>query len=431
MRRLVSLIGASAILLAGCSTPTTPSTAAAATAVASAPPSAPAPTFLVAVTATPSSSVSSGPSATATPVAASPTADGWRPAPSQDAVSGAQFQNVVWTGTRFVATGVALVGNGGVFLDSSDGVTWHTQPVPLAGQPFRLAAGSRGVVAVGHGSRPTSWFSSDGLNWTGGSTALPATPSGTDGFDVMDVVATTTGWLAVGREDPYCNVNCGLAPVRSLVWTSGDGLTWTRVPDQVSFDGGGMNAVVRGSVGLVAVGFAGGHGAVWTSNDGSAWARVPDAPIFHPQPATDPSSSADMSGVAAGPGVIAIVGMAHGVGPGGAPSVLAWWSADGRKWVQATGDRFLYGQVFEVATTPRGFLATGPSGDQSCLGGIWASTDGRSWRCVASDDAFTGFGPYAAAASSTVEIAVGLTSVGLDPNGSTGLPGAVWWRPIP
>ena len=138
-----------------------------------------------------------------------------------------------------------------------------------------------------------------------------------------------------------------------------------------------------------------------------------------------------MVGVAASPGVIVIVGMANGVGPGGAPSVLAWWSADGRKWVQATGDRFLYGQVFEVAATPGGFLATGPSGDQSCLGGIWASTDGRSWRCVASDAVFAGFSPYVAAASTTAEIAVGLTSVGWDPNGSTGLPGAVWWRPIP
>ena len=31
---------------------------------------------------------------------------------------------------------------------------------------------------------------------------------------VTDVVATADGWLAVGREDPICNLNCALEPVR-------------------------------------------------------------------------------------------------------------------------------------------------------------------------------------------------------------------------
>jgi hypothetical protein len=70
---------------------------------------------------------------------------------------------------------------------------------------------------------------------------------------------------------------------------------------------------------------------------------------------------------------------------------------------------------------------TGPSGDPSCLGGIWSSSDGQAWRCDASDPSFTGFGPYAAAGSPDVEIAVGLTSAG--PESPDGLPGAVWSRP--
>lgn len=88
------------------------------------------------------------------------------------------------------------------------------------------------------------------------------------------------------------------------------------------------------------------------------------------------------------------------------------------------------GQVFSVARVPSGLLATGPSGGRSCLGGIWASGDGRTWRCVATDPAFDGFGPYAAAGSANVEVAVGLTSVGWDSTTGLGLPGAIWWRPV-
>ena len=124
-----------------------------------------------------------------------------------------------------------------------------------------------------------------------------------------------------------------------------------------------------------------------------------------------------------------VVGWAYGVGPGGEPEVVAWWSPDGRTWEAAPVELGPGGQVFSVATTLAGFLATGPSGDPSCLGGIWDSADGRAWSCVASDPALTGFGPYAAAGSPTTEVAVGLTSAGGDsPNG---LPGAVWWRPAP
>lgn len=97
-------------------------------------------------------------------------------------------------------------------------------------------------------------------------------------------------------------------------------------------------------------------------------------------------------------------------------------------WVEAVGDHFAEGQLFAVAATPRGFLATGPSGAPSCRGGTWSSTDGRTWTCTASAPAYEGMAPYAAAASSTVEIVVGLDSaVEVHPDG---LPGGVWWRSI-
>jgi hypothetical protein len=350
--------------------------------------------------------------------------------PPQDTVQRTQFQSVAWTGAGFVATGVALGGQG-VFLDSPDGLTWRRQEAPTgAAYPTRIAAGPLGLVAVGTiGDRPASWWSRDGGDWAPARDAFPSSLAPGDTVTVSDVVATTDGWLAVGREDAACNFNCGLAPIRALAWTSSDGLHWNAVPKQGSLVGAGMNGVAQGGPGFVAAGTANGRAAVWTSTDGSAWSRVPDAPMFRPKRGTDTGASVTGVGVAARDGIIAVVGWAFGVGPGGQPAVVAWWSPDGRRWTKAPVDRGAAGQVFSVAATTGEFLATGPSGEPSCLGGVWASRDGARWTCDASDASLAGFGPYAAAGSPTIEIAVGLTSAGGDdPNG---LPGAAWWRPAP
>jgi hypothetical protein len=124
--------------------------------------------------------------------------------------------------------------------------------------------------------------------------------------------------------------------------------------------------------------------------------------------------------------------MAHGIGEDGGGVVMAWRSSDGHTWAPATVEGAEGGQVFSVAATTSGFLATGPSGEPSCLGGVWSSTDGASWACEASDPGFEGFGPYAAAGSPTLDVVVGLTDAGCaETNCPNGLPGAIWWRPIP
>jgi hypothetical protein len=249
---------------------------------------------------------------------------------------------------------------------------------------------------------------------------------------VTDVVAAGDGWLAVGRQDSYpCASDCGTTPIRSLVWTSPDGLRWTRVADQASLGGGGMNTIVRGGPGYVAAGNAPGVAAIWTSTNGSIWSRIPDKSAFHPRPGPNSrDQSTTAMGAASGHGTVVIVGLDNGaqdVGFGN--GVRAWWSAEGRTWKEAAGELFEEGQAFSAASTPTGFLATGPSGELSCLGGIWASDSGRAWRCVASDPAFTGFSAYAAAASSSVEVVVGFTELG-DEEDSTSS-GAAWWRALP
>ena len=372
--------------------------------------------------------VTAAPTPLATPAAV---AGDWRAVLDQKAASSAQFQDVVWTGKRFVAAGIALAG-GGVFVSSTDGQQWRSAPSGGAsGYPDRLAVGPNGIVAVGTlDGKTAAWHSTDGRNWTYRLKIFPKALRDDDIVRVTDVVATPTGWLAVGRDDPFCQVACGQEPRRGLVWTSTDAQSWTRLGAQASLSKAAINSVAAIDGGFVAVGAAAGHAAIWTSTDGLAWARVADDPIFGPPSGAGAGATVVAVGIAAGYGSIVAVGMGIGVGAGGAPVVMAWRSTDGQTWTRATVEDAEEGQVFGVAATSTGFLATGPSGATSCLGGIWSSTDGAAWTCAASDGGFAGFGAYAAAGSPAVDVAVGLTDVGWDPGGTLGMPGAIWWRPV-
>ena len=353
----------------------------------------------------------------------------WQLAPDQAALRDVTFEDVIWTGQRFVATGSTSDG-GGVFADSADGLTWHQQAASGPAYPARLAAGPPGLIAIGTiDSRWASWTSPDGLTWVSRADAFPVGVVGPDSFSVTDVTPTATGWLAVGREDPPCQTNCGLAPVRALAWTSVDGLHWSSVADQPWLAGAAITAISKGGPGFIAVGIANTTAAAWTSPDGSVWTRAVDEPAFHELPAADPSLWTTMADVASGHDALVAVGWD---GPGGAhgPAGRAWWSRDGRSWTDAEGQGFPSGgevdvRLERVVTTPSGFLATGFS-TGSCTGGIWASTDGTSWQCLAADAGFQGFSPSAVASSLDVEVVVGHAAT------SDGAAmGAVWRRSLP
>jgi hypothetical protein len=360
----------------------------------------------------------------ATPGPSAPTtANGWRSAHDQPVIRQTQLLDVAWSGERFVATGW------GWFYDSADGETWQHQEA-IAGEypPEALAVGGDGLVAVGGRD---SWHSADGLRWTSARAAFPRRLHDTDEVRVEDVIATATGWLAVGRDEPQCQTSCGNDPLRGLIWTSDDGLHWDRVTGQPALAPGGINAIAAFDGGFVAAGNAAGRAAFWTSPDGHAWSRVPDDPAFARPSGSASYAVVSATGVAAANGVVVAVGNAFEAGPAGEPVVLAWRSTDGRTWKRSVVEADVGGQAFSVAETGDRFLMTGPSGETSCLGGIWSSEDGLAWGCEAKAELFAGFGPYAAAASSTVEVAVGLTSAGYDEEGGEGLPGAVFWRPLP
>lgn len=373
---------------------------------------------------TPSSSTSSAPPATSQPAISG----GWRSVPAQASVQGVHYQHIIWTGTRFVASGDAPIA-GSVFLDSDDGVTWNQQATMAIGSPAALAAGPRGVVAVGTiGDRLASWASPEGLTWTSHAGGFPTPSTGPDVVEITGVVATDTGWLAVGRRDGICTLNCGLAPLGAIVWTSTDGLRWTRVADQAAFSKSAMTGVTRLGSTFVAVGFTVRRAVVWTSTNGTTWTRDPDAPLFHPR-SSKANAWTEMTGVTASDGLIVAIGMdAESLCQDVCGrSVRAWWSTDGKTWTKGTSADFLDSQAFSVSATPTGYLAAGPSGSDRCVGGIWASGDGRAWSCAATDPEFRGFAASAAAGSPSDEVVVGHQD---DPAATDGAPGAVWWRPV-
>ncbi len=98
---------------------------------------------------------------------------------------------------------------------------------------------------------------------------------------MVSVTAGGPGLVAVGWA---LSGGAGELEFDAVVWTSPDGITWSRVPDDEGvFSGEGdhqMVSVTAGGPGLVAVGSdrTGNNpeAAVWTSPDGITWSRVPN-----------------------------------------------------------------------------------------------------------------------------------------------------------
>jgi hypothetical protein len=110
---------------------------------------------------------------------------------------------------------------------------------------------------------------------------------------MSSVTAGGPGLVAVGSDGHPDAEN-------AVVWTSPDGVTWSRVPhNEVVFGGGAeMSSVTVGGPGLVAVGGA----TVWTSPDGITWSRAPhNGAVF--------GGEVEMRSVTAGgPGLVAVGG---------------------------------------------------------------------------------------------------------------------------
>jgi hypothetical protein len=277
---------------------------------------------------------------------------------------------------------------------SRDGFTWSRVPHDEAifgGQGEQrmvsVTAGGPGLVAVGF-DRPAEqdegnaavWTSPDGFVWS----RVPHDEAVFGGDSRQMMLGVTTGGLglvAVGTDgysyrsddERFTEVPDEFA-ADAAVWTSRDGLTWSRVPhDEAIFGGVGeqrMVSVTAGGPGLVAVGSVTGKqrggpshekdAAVWTSPDGFTWSRVPHDPAVFARTG-DIDWNEQMLGVTAGgPGLVA-VGSDAGEQCGWDSAV--WTSPDGFTWshVQSPGPSGCggYDRMLSVTVGPSGLVAVG------------------------------------------------------------------------
>ncbi len=250
----------------------------------------------------------------------------------------------------------------------------------IAGGPGLVAVGwdGQGILADSPELDAAIWTSVDGYTWS----RVPHEDAVFGGAWIEAVTVGGPGLVAVGGTGGYSVAG------DAAVWTSVDGITWSRVPHDESVFGGDdgqfISDVTVGGPGLVAVGSDGGigpwdhntgtHAAVWTSVDGTTWSRVPDNDAL----VGTGGPPVPMLGVAAGgPGLVA-VGSAIPVDPEAGTPV--WTSPDGLTWTRVPDDETLSGAMLDVVAGGPGLVAVGCV----CRSGgwmpvVWTSVDGITW----------------------------------------------------
>lgn len=370
-----------------------------------------------------------------------PTSAAWSQVPDDAAVFGGEGDQVMWDvtvgGPGLVAVGMDGFGRDAdaVVWTSVDGINWVRLPddeAVLGGEPSisvlqGVTVGGPGLVAVGSYGFPGDvdaavWTSADGTSWV----RVPHDDTvfgGTSPQWMLDVTVGGPGLVAVGSD--YRD---------AAVWTSVDGIKWVRVPhDEAVFGGEGVQEiehVAAGGPGLVAVGYDESNdssdGAVWTSPDGTSWSRIPDDEAVFGGEGFQGLSSV----VAGGPGLVAV----GTDGPDDNEDAAVWTSADGITWTQAPHDDSAFGgdgeqSMWDVTLGGPGLVAVGWDGTDTGDTGVgdaavWTSKDGITWVRVPHDaTVFGGEGDQIMWSLTTG--GPGLVGVGWDESGGD-LDAAVW-----
>jgi len=328
---------------------------------------------------------------------------------------------VVQGGPGLVAVGVDDLE--GAVWTSMDGTTWERAADDggvFVGDESRMvlnsvANGGPGLVAVGvDGIDPAVWTSPDGEVW---SRVADVSTSGSG--EMKDVVAGGPGFVAVGSSHSgYWEA--------ATVWTSADGTLWEQTVVPIDGAGGRMQSIVAGGPGFVAVGSVLGEGGddavdagVWTSTDGISWTRVPDSEeVFGGD--DDQLMQAVTTG---GPGFVA-VGQDAGAGE---TAAAVWTSPDATTWTRVASTFDLYADssarlLNSVVSEGSELTAVGAAGSAAA---IWTSTDGTAWTAVPKNDGSfeqDGGAMFDVIVGGPGLVAVGQVYVGSDPDA------AVWAR---
>ena len=250
---------------------------------------------------------------------------------------------------------------------------------------------SRGYLAF-HGDLTSGsavpWASSDGRVWQEGQALDMAGLSG--GAQVEQVVEGPAGLLALGRVPGCADDGTGCMPTpATALWTSTDGLHWSRVDLKNAFGGGAVGDVAAGPKGYLAVSVSSAttaSPAVWLSSDGRAWRAVSlSTSTFQGANLAQAEVVGDGFLVAGRTG--SLVGSGGGSFPSTTPAI--WWSADGSDWSRASLPNVAAFPEAEAAIAEVGAgklvahvgswdCGCPPEGDTQA----WTSSDGRAWKAA-------------------------------------------------
>jgi hypothetical protein len=243
-----------------------------------------------------------------------------------------------------------------------DGRRWRRAAHDVHGP---LVAYPSGMAVLGVGDE--RWGARDGRRWRLlGRLALPRRIQ--LGF-ISDVARVGDGLVGVGTIYRRDRTDSHRAPG---VWRSTDGRTWRPLPPPDAPYESHFDAVAVADESIITVGYGGGgdaglHG-IWTSRDGLDWTR-----------ALDPDLEGFLTRDVAvdGSGRIVVVGAAAN---GSRPAALR--STDGMSWERSPdgpqfGGALAFGHIDDVAALPDGgFVA---SGAVDGVPGLWHSPDGLDW----------------------------------------------------
>jgi hypothetical protein len=279
--------------------------------------------------------------------------------------------------------------------------------------------------AIDSRKAPVVLHSGDSMTWTAGG-SLPASGD----TEVSAIARWGDLLVAVGEDTTAIRAEIDKGEATTAVpagaaWTSTDGTTWQRVPDQPAFAPGPFLRLTAGPAGLMAVRGLG-FGSLVFSCDGTTWS---EAPVGTP--------GANVSDVAATDEGFVAVGSVE-------TTAAAWTSPDGQHWQRATvtDGSGASADFVSVAAQGRRLVALGAvpaPGDEAIPGSwtgpaSWLSTDGgESWTQTGS--ALHGTAPdlYPASIPDLYAMSGGFIVVGANAQGNL----AVWtsvdgtkWQPV-
>ena len=255
---------------------------------------------------------------------------------------------------------------------STDALHWSLAPIDATTGSFAeaVADGPDGLVAVGRsGPDPVAWTSPDGRTWT--RRAVPTLGDGSDWERMTAVVRTGDGFLAGGSVGPE------LGDRHARLWRSADGATWTPVPDDPSFAGAEVSALLSDATerspsagpGRASAGRARSPGPRPTASTGAT--PIPTGALRDGL-AVALAAAPDGSLVAVGSDV-------------DEREAVAWRTTDRSTWVRAPTEpsRLHAGgkiRMTDVVTLGDELVAVGNYvGVQFGTGASWTSRDGLAW----------------------------------------------------